>query len=85
MHRFTAMNHGSHDMAGKAKYFSHAASKYHNKSGKNSSTLPVIFLVSFTCDFWYPLRFMFESTAGFNALGPCQSSLLDRCNTLLSG
>jgi hypothetical protein len=24
----------SHDMAGKAKYFSHAASKYHNKSGK---------------------------------------------------
>jgi hypothetical protein len=35
----------SHDMAGKAKYFSYAASKYHNKSGKNSSTLPVIFLV----------------------------------------
>ena len=45
--------------AGKAKYFSHAASKYHNKSGKNSSTLPVILLVSQHVILWtYLMRFI---------------------------
>ncbi|KAI5252175.1 hypothetical protein E4T42_03648 [Aureobasidium subglaciale] len=47
MHRFTAINHGVTIWREKQSTFL-VASQYHNKSGKNSSTLPVSILMTVT-------------------------------------